>query len=233
MEQENRKEPQGIAEKDWLDLSWKYFQQHAQQRISYFNFFVIFSTILTTGIVSTYQKTFGLTHLGFPLGLLQVFLAFMFYKLDERNKLLTKQAEKMIRYIETTDNTAVQKRTQLFSTEEKESNERKEADQKIGWHKRWYKRMLTHSDSYRIIYITFMAWGVIGALLPFCIEQGGVETNHVEASIIIKYSKSDSLQNEIRRRDSVTTRLFESIETLSAEVDSLEIYSKLYQNPKK
>ena len=27
-----------LTEKDALDIAWKYFLQHAQQRISYFNF---------------------------------------------------------------------------------------------------------------------------------------------------------------------------------------------------
>ena len=44
-----------IENKDILNTSWLYFQQHAQQRISYFNFFVAFSTLLTTGMISTFQ----------------------------------------------------------------------------------------------------------------------------------------------------------------------------------
>jgi hypothetical protein len=233
MKLEPKKEEKGIAEKDWLDLSWKYFQQHAQQRISYFNFFVIFSTILTTGIVSTYQKTFGLTHLGVPLGLLQVFVAFMFYKLDERNKILTKHAETTIKRIESTDSIAVQRGIQLFLTEEQASEKRKQSDEKIKWYRRWFEKVLSHSTSYRRIYVVFMIWGLVGTTLPFFVTQSKKDTNHIEASVLIRYAKVDSLQSQIVKRDSIIDLLFKNIGALSAQVDSIAIRSRSHPKTKR
>lgn len=54
-----------ISKKEMLMIAWNYFQQHAQQRISYFNFFVAFSALITTGMISTFQEDYKYHIVGF------------------------------------------------------------------------------------------------------------------------------------------------------------------------
>jgi hypothetical protein len=55
-----------------------------------------------------------------------------------------------------------------------------------------------------------------------------VESTKIEAAIYLKYSKIDSLENSILRRDSITNLLFNHLKELSTEIDSLQIISKSY-----
>ena len=120
-----------ITDKEWLDLAWKHFQQHAQQRILYMNYFVVFSTILSTGLISTFQINFQMPVIGIGIGLIQVFLSFIFFKIDERNRFLTKHSETSIVSIETLYKEKHESNFQLFSSEIIETNKIKELD-KIG-----------------------------------------------------------------------------------------------------
>jgi len=89
-----------IQEKEILDLSWKYFQQHAQQRISFFNFFVIFSGLMTTALITTFQEKFSAHLVGIGIGLMLSFISIVFWKVDQRNKFLTKIGEEAIKELE-------------------------------------------------------------------------------------------------------------------------------------
>lgn len=79
-----------------LDSAWKYFDLHAKQRISLFNFFVLFSGLLTTGFVAALKEPRVTVWLPVGIGVLQVLTSYIFYRLDERNKALTRHAEQAI-----------------------------------------------------------------------------------------------------------------------------------------
>jgi hypothetical protein len=224
--QKSNEKADSIAKKDWLDLSWKYFQQHAQQRISYFNFFVIFSTILTTGMVTTLQKGFALPYISVAIGCLQSFLAFMFLKIDQRNRFLTRHAEETIIEIEARDNALNEKACQLFTSERKNTLERQEQDKSIFW----LKRLLTHGESYKIIYIFFMAWGMLGVILPFVPQMKQEEINKVHTIISLRHDKTDSIKTVLQQKDSITELLFENLNQLGKQIDSLEISYKNFTN---
>lgn len=219
-----------ITDKEWLDLAWKYFQQHAQQRISYFNFFVIFSTILTTGLVTTYQETFGLPYFGVAIGLIQVFLSVMFWKIDQRNRFLTKHAEEVIMSYEAKNKANID--ALLFSDENTKTIEREKSEKK----KFLFLRQITHGKSYKIIYSFFFLWGIVGTLISatVSIASDDEKTNgktKIEASVYLKYDRIDSLKREIYRKDSITNLLVDNLKKLSTEIDSLEIiYSSYRQN---
>jgi hypothetical protein len=201
---------------EWLDIAWKYFQQHAQQRISYFNFFVIFSTILTTGIVTTFQKTFGSSYLGVALGLLQAFLAFMFLKIDGRNRLLTKHSEDVIRKYESKfiDDQSLPK---LFTDEETLTKST--------------KGIITHGTSYKIIYIFFLLWGLgaVGYTIWINSSQPNERQVIIDANVNLRFARIDSLEQTIRQQDSVTNVLLMSIEKISRQLDTVKIISTTYR----
>lgn len=114
-----------MEEKDCLDIAWKYFQQHAQQRISYFNFFVLFSTILLTGFFTLFFNSSCDITIGMPIEIIESFLAFIFWKIDKRNQHLTHIAEEVIRRIES--KSPAIKEYAVFTIEEADrQNEKKE-----------------------------------------------------------------------------------------------------------
>lgn len=145
-----------LTEKEWLDLAWKYFQQHAQQRISYFNFFIVFSTILTSCFVSTFQSSFLLPRLGIVLGGLEVLISYIFLKIDIRNKFMTRQAEKVIQEMEYQCNLSGGKSYSLFTgVAEATASLKLENSGKF-----FLKKHLTHGQAYQIIYGAFLFLGI-------------------------------------------------------------------------
>lgn len=76
-----------------LDHAWRYFALHAQQRISVFNFFVVLSGILATGIGAGLQAGKPMAPVVAILGALLALLSFVFYRLDGRASELVKLAE--------------------------------------------------------------------------------------------------------------------------------------------
>lgn len=61
-----------------------YFSLHATQRITVFNYFVVFAGILSTGLAATIRAPNRLAFVGIALRLLLSFLSFLFWKLDQR-----------------------------------------------------------------------------------------------------------------------------------------------------
>lgn len=83
------------------DYAWEYFKVHAQQRMSLFNFFVVFSSLATTALAGTLHEKTHAHVVGIGLGLLLMFISFVFWQLDERVRFLVKHAESALKWIET------------------------------------------------------------------------------------------------------------------------------------
>ena len=148
----------GITNKEWLDLAWKFFQQHAQQRISYFNFFVVFSTILISGYVNALNINMPL--MGIIIGFVEIFISFIFIKIDERNKFLTKISENIIKKIEEDTEFSENENYSLFLKEEIFTNDLRE-EQKS---KLFFNRQISHGKAYRLIYQMFMVLGILALI---------------------------------------------------------------------
>lgn len=80
--------------------TWGYFQVHAQQRLTVFNFYVVLAGALTTGLVTSLPRANDQTALPIALGSLLVFSSFLFWRLDQRNRDLIRNAENGLRDIE-------------------------------------------------------------------------------------------------------------------------------------
>jgi len=82
------------------DHAWEYFKVHAQQRMSLFNFFVVFSSLATTCMVGTFREKTESHVVGIGLGLLLMSISIIFWKLDKRVRFLVKHAENALKWIE-------------------------------------------------------------------------------------------------------------------------------------
>lgn len=80
-----------------LDHAWAYFTLHANQRITVFNYFVVFAGILCTGLAATIQASDRFSFIGIALGVILVMLSFLFWKLDQRTSFLIKHAEDILK----------------------------------------------------------------------------------------------------------------------------------------
>lgn len=86
-------------QKELREYAWKYFSLHAEQRLKTFHFFVILATVLV-GAISTIAKELGNLGHAAPLAYLLATLAFVFWKLDRRNKELIKHGENALKALE-------------------------------------------------------------------------------------------------------------------------------------
>jgi hypothetical protein len=150
-----------FTNKDVQKYAWDYFAVHASQRMSLFNFFVIFSSLVTTGLVGTFQEAFRAYPLGFGFGMLLVLISFIFWKLDQRVGFLIKHAEAALKHVESQfpDEGApgAPHVTQLFTLEEYLTNQMRKSSH-LPW--RWH---LTYSRCFKVAYLAFALIGIVGA----------------------------------------------------------------------
>ena len=88
--------------RDMLEHAWRYFDLHAQQRISLFNYFLIASGSVAAGLAASLQQSGLFQILGAGLGTLLILISFVFWKLDQRTAFLVKHAEEALTELETT-----------------------------------------------------------------------------------------------------------------------------------
>ncbi len=81
------------------DYAWKYFALHAEQRMKTFHFYVLVSSVLIAGFINGIKDSDS--YLLFSvMGLLLAFISFLFGKLDERNKILIRNGEEAIKFLD-------------------------------------------------------------------------------------------------------------------------------------
>ncbi len=104
--------------KEQREYAWKYFSLHAEQ-LKTFHFFVVLSTVIS-GAILTIVKDVSNVSYATPMCYLLAFLAFIFWKLDQRNRGLIKHGESVLKEIE--DNIELSgekmKSVRLFTNEE-------------------------------------------------------------------------------------------------------------------
>src|SRR5262245_45101410 len=81
------------------DYAWKYYALHAEQRIKTFNFFLILYALAVGGVTAA-VKDLQSQSVAAGIGFLMAFVAFIFWKLDVRNKQLIQHAEAALKELE-------------------------------------------------------------------------------------------------------------------------------------
>lgn len=84
-----------------MDHAWRYFELHAQQRMTVFNFFLAISGLISAGVGVCLQQGIKFSILASLLGMFLTMVSFIFWKLDQRVSEMIKSAESALCQIET------------------------------------------------------------------------------------------------------------------------------------
>jgi len=140
--------------------AWDYFQLHAAQRLTTFNFYIVMSSLVSTAMVASFQKDFRLRHLGLIPGAFLILLSLVFWQLDERNKVLIRVGERALKYFEhhsgLQDEATSPHIAKVFLREEFDTNLSKGGTLSS-------LRYWSYSKCFRAIFIFFGTIGAIGA----------------------------------------------------------------------
>ena len=109
------------------EQAWKYFELHAHERLTIFNFYIALCSAITAGLVASYSKDFLHPLVRTLFGVLLILFSFVFWKLDGRVKLLIKNAEAALKFFEEQDSnqvlvTHVFRREEILTQEERARN---------------------------------------------------------------------------------------------------------------
>ena len=107
--------------------AWAYFDRHAEQRLKTFNFYLILCGAIIAGLIS--RKPDELPN-SWPLLFLLSFVSFIFWKLNVRNRDLTRHSEEALKLLDDElplpdESEGVPHRCKLFRREENESRKLK------------------------------------------------------------------------------------------------------------
>lgn len=137
--------------------AWDYFQFHASQRLTIFNFYILLSTLVSTGYFLALNYIPILAVL-FPI--LLILFSFIFWKLDQRNRQLILNSEEALKYIEREDVNVESKSDasilKIFTYEEIQTQELKSKENT--WS---YKRLLSYSKCFTYVFRIFCIIGII------------------------------------------------------------------------
>jgi hypothetical protein len=151
------------TEKDLREYAWNYFQLHAAQRLTTFNFYIALSTLITTGLFASFHEGFQVPSLGIALGLLLMIFSFVFWKLEQRNRNLIWHAEEALKLLEekiAAENT-VTEHLKMFCNEERKTKIQKDSH---GTLKNIWIYPYSYSNCFNIVFWVFALMGLFGAL---------------------------------------------------------------------
>ena len=110
--------------KELREQAWSYFDRHAEQRLKTFNFYLLLCGGVIAGVVAASKD-----HLdgAWPLAFLLSFVSLVFWRLDVRNRQLTKHSEEALKLLEDElplpdDPGPLPHRCKLFRREEAETS---------------------------------------------------------------------------------------------------------------
>lgn len=142
--------------------AWDYFQMHASQRLTTFNFYIVLSTLIAAGLFSTFEGNFDEPLVGCVLGALLSLFSFVFWKLDDRNRELIKTAESALKFLEDVsgleDPTGSPHALKVFRSEEAATNTLKRRRERWPW-----KKHMSYSDCFRFVFLVFGLGGLSAA----------------------------------------------------------------------
>ncbi|NTC83009.1 hypothetical protein [Agrobacterium tumefaciens] len=132
--------------------AWKYFELHAAQRMTLFNFFSAFSGLILAGIGTTLQVSSKYAFVTIALGLVLSLISFVFWKLDQRVSFLVKHAEEIHIEIEA----LTRSHFKLFTDEPEKYRLTKKS-------RGWFVNPWTYGQSFRLLFAAMAITGLLTA----------------------------------------------------------------------
>ena len=146
---------------EFREYAWKYFELHADQRLKAFHFFIIFATLLIGAFATLVQRSgLHVAYVLLPLAL--VFLSFVFWKLEERTRMLVRNGEDALKYLDAEalgSEAELVEKLALFDSDDRKVEERRNTNV---WHDHF-----SYSRCFRWVYISAGTLGVLGILICF------------------------------------------------------------------
>jgi hypothetical protein len=146
------------SHKNAQNIAWDYFHLLAQQRVTHFNLFIVFVGAISAIFATQINESLWGNVIACILASMEVFLCFIFYKIDIRNKFLIKHTERVLIQIESNLGKDVPK---LFTEEEALTGDIRHTESK----KMWAFRQLSTSQLYKLFYAFFFIVGLIAFAL--------------------------------------------------------------------
>lgn len=156
----------------YIEYIWKYFELHANQRIALFRFYVIFFTLFSYAIAhiivahGSRISSYVVATLICILSVLFLFITFIFWKLDSRNRTLVHYAEDFFEKYENKFKSEDNDPFRLNSLSAIQVFTRERSDTKNG------KSICRHTFCFKCIFILGGALAVIFFLLAIGILMG-------------------------------------------------------------
>lgn len=141
----------------YRDYGWNYFSLHAEQRLKTFHFFIALSAVIY-GAIFTILKDLNNGMYIIPVVMLQTFLSFIFWKLDQRNRELIKHAENTLKFIEKSTAKDDDEILNLFSTEEENTIRKNET-----------RIYCSYSRCFNLVFLAFGVGGWVIGALSYCV----------------------------------------------------------------
>lgn len=136
--------------------AWDYFNAHASQRLTIFNFYIALSSFTATGYFASFKADSNLQSARWIIALLLCFFAFVLWKLDQRVKFLIKNAEKALKYFEKAQPHEIH--AKVFMHEEAETESHRQSSR--GWRRiLFWRTPLSYSGCFNLVYAAFFLLG--------------------------------------------------------------------------
>lgn len=186
MTPEERKDLEAVFRK----YAWDYFSVHAAQRLTGFQFYITLATALVGGYLVLIADE-DTRRLAFVVGLLLVFLSFVFFKLDQRTARLIKNAEQALNsldelYLLPDGDDGLPHVFRLFARDDA----KRKAETKRG--------LLLNRHSYttcfRAVFVGFSAIGLASGI--YAIATTGHEKKKADSKVVIINSDTSAKEND-------------------------------------
>lgn len=145
-----------LSPRETQQYVWCYFELHANQRMSVFRFFIGLATFLTASLLAAAVQQHYVA--GAVLGALLAIVSFVFWRLDERTRVLIERSERALEKLEEVflgHDAGSPRCLRLFQEERMDTDNTKGA-------------LTTYSQCLKALFFTFGATGIIVGAYALC-----------------------------------------------------------------
>ncbi len=141
-----------MEEKDFIDILWKYFELHSNQRMQMINFSLVVHSLLITVLIGlfTSNSAVDLTQYKILVCISLIVFSFIFYMLDRRTKEMIKNCEESLKAVEQKYASEVDENFLIFTMEEGKT--------KNSW-------TLSYTKSLSLGYLFFVIFAIVCLLI--------------------------------------------------------------------